>query len=143
MGEVELHVGFLQFRPGLDEAEGDAGGEGQDAAPLGVVFDHLLGQGDAAAALVQRDRQLHPPVHARGIVVAVVLADAGQRVLHRDAERRKHVGVADAGKLQDMRRLHRAGGHDHLTVGARFLGDAALGVGDADGALALQQHFRG
>ena len=139
---MELDVGFLQLRPGLDEAEGDAGGEGQDAAPLGVVFHHLLGQGEAAAALVQRHRQLHPPVHARRIVVAIVFPDAGQRVLHRDAQRRQQFRVADAGQFQDMRRLHRAGADDHLAVGARFLGRAALRVGDADGALALQQDFR-
>ena len=46
--------------------------------------------------LVQRDRQFHPPVHARGEVVAVVLADAAQLMLHLDADRLQQLRLADA-----------------------------------------------
>jgi hypothetical protein len=42
----------------------------------------------------ERDRQRYPPVHARRIVVSVILADAMQFVAHRDAGRLQYFGIA-------------------------------------------------
>ena len=134
-----LHVGLFQLRPRLDEAIDDAGGEGQHAALLRIVLDDLLRELQAARLLVQRDRQLHPPVHPRREVVAVVLADAAQLVLHLDAERLQQLRLADARQLQQMRRLHRSGRQDHLGVAPHLMRLAVLAILDADRALALQQ----
>ena len=50
--------------------------------------------------------------------------------------------VADAGQHQQLRRLERAGGQDHLAPRADRLLLLALHVFDADGALALEQNLR-
>ena len=47
--------------------------------------------------------------------------------------------VADAGQLQQLRGLERAGGNDHLAPRADLLQLLALAVFDADGALAFEQ----
>ena len=59
-------------------------------------------------------------------MILEILADPGQRVMHRDARLRQHLRIADAGQLQQMRRADRAGGEDHL---ARRIGplDGSLG----------------
>ena len=43
----------------------------------------LLGERHPAGLLVERDRQRYPPVHARRIMVSIVLADATQFVAQR------------------------------------------------------------
>ena len=78
---------------------------------------------------------------ARRVVVAQVLADTGQVVLHRDAERFQERRRPDARDLQELRRVHRAAAQDqlaarpHLDRGAVA---AALAVAHANGALALE-----
>ena len=143
MGEMILHVGLFQFRACLDKTIDDAGGVGEDALALSVVFDDFLDQRQAPCLLVQGDRQLHPPVHAGRIMIAVVFADAAQFVAHRNAQRLQQFGLADAGQFQQMRGFHRAGGQDDFAVATGFARDAALGVGDADRALAFQQNRGG
>ena len=78
-------------------------------------------------------------------MVAQVLADAGQLVLHLDAERLQQRCGADARDLQELRRVHRAATQDHFLPGAHFHRRAVaapLAVAHADGALALE-HDRG
>ena len=60
----------------------------------------------------------------------------------RDAEALQPLRLADAGQLQDVRRLHRAGGQDHLAPTTGFVRLAVLRVGHADRALALEDHPR-
>src|SRR6516165_2098049 len=48
------------------------------------------------------------------------------------------LGRADPGKLQDMRRVDRAGGEDHFALGIRALNRPAPLVLDGDGAAALE-----
>jgi hypothetical protein len=57
-------------------------------------------------------------------VVLHVPPDAAQFVMHRDAGAVEMVGIADAGKLQDMRRADRTGGQDDLARGIDTLGAA-------------------
>ena len=66
-------------------------------------------------------------------MVLQVLADAGQVVHDVDAERRELRGVADAGELQQLRRVDRAAAEDHLARADRLAADL-----DADGARALE-----
>jgi hypothetical protein len=77
------------------------------------VAQHLADQRAAAAALVQRARALHQRGDADGVVVAEVAADAGQRVLHLTPMPRV-LRVADAGELQQMRRVDGAAGQDDV-----------------------------
>ena len=92
MREDILDVRNREFRARPDEAIGDAGREAQHATPLRVVFHDLLHPRDAAGLLVEGDGQCHSPLHARGIVVAVVLADAAQFVAHRQAGGLQYLG---------------------------------------------------
>ena len=87
MDEEELHVRGFKFRAGPHEAVPDPGGPGQHAAPGQRVFQRFHDQAQAPGLLVQGDRLVDPPVHPGGIVVAVVLANARQRVRHLDAVR--------------------------------------------------------
>ena len=52
----------------------------------------------------------------------------------------QHLGPADAGQLQQLRRGDGAGAQDHLAAGARLDLAAAALVDDADAALAFEQH---
>jgi hypothetical protein len=47
--------------------------------------------------------------------------------------------VASTGELQQLRGIDRAAAEDHLRPGAGLAALAALLIGDADGALALEQ----
>ncbi len=67
-------------------------------------------------------------------MVLEILADALQRMGHLHARRAQVVRIADAGQLQDVRRLHRAGAQQHLGVGIGRLRLRALAdhIVDAD-----------
>ena len=76
-------------------------------------------------------------------MVLQVLPDAGQMMHARDAVLAKRGAIADARQHQQLRRLERAGGDDHLAPRADLLGLLALPVFDADRALALEQDAGG
>jgi len=78
MREKILDVGNLEFRARPDKAVDQRCGQAQHATSLRVIFYDLLRERHAAGLLVEGDRQLHPPVHSRRVVVAIVLADATQ-----------------------------------------------------------------
>ena len=67
---------------------------------------------------VHRVAEDAPPERADVGVVAEVLADAGQRVAHVDAERLQVRGLADTGDLQQLRRVERAARQDHFAARA-------------------------
>src|SRR5580704_4008248 len=65
---------------------------------------------------------------------------------HLDAERLQQRRRADAGNLQQLRRVHRAAAQDHFLGGAHFHRRAiaaAFAVADADGALSFQDDLGG
>ena len=73
------------------------------------VAQRLADQAEPAAAVVEgvalrADR----PAGARRIVVAQVLADAGQRLAHLDPEAAQPLRLADARQLEQLRRVDRA-----------------------------------
>jgi hypothetical protein len=59
----------------------------------------------------------------------------------RDAERREPRGVADAGKLEQLWRVYRAGREDDFAAGAQCLGLAVVLDFDADDAPAFDDQF--
>ena len=75
-------------------------------------------------------------------MVLQVLSDARQMMHAGDAVLAKRCAVADAGQHQQLRRLERAGGNDHLAPRADLLQLLALAIFDADRALALEQDAR-
>ena len=76
-------------------------------------------------------------------MVLQVLADAGQVTNHRHAVAAQQIGRADARQLQQLWRLDRAGGQQHLGAAARRLHHAALAVAHADGAAVLDDEAGG
>src|SRR4051794_29889889 len=72
-------------------------------------------------------------------MIAQIFADAGQVVLHLDAERLEALRLPDARQLEQLRRGDRSGRHDHLTRGARLERLALHRVAHADAALTLEQ----
>ena len=59
----------------------------------------------------------------------------------RDAEDLQEAGRADAGKLQKLRRVDRAGAEDDFAAGAGGLRAAVAEIFDADGAIAFEDDF--
>ncbi len=62
---------------------------------------------------------------------------------HLDADRLQPLWLADAGELQQLRRVNRAGADDHFAGGARFALLAMHVVAHADAALAVEQQAFG
>ncbi len=137
--DVVLDVGRGELGPRADEAVDDAGGERERALPGAGVFEDLAQQREAARLLVQCDRAVDALHGAADVMVLVILADARQRVQHLDAMLAQQLGPADAGQLEKLRRLHGAGGEQHLAPGARFPRAAVQVVGHADRPLAFEQ----
>ena len=88
-------------------------------------------------------RVLAAIVEARLIVVLQVGADALHVGDDVDAVLTQQIGRADAGQLQQLRRVERAAREDHLGVRARRVRRAVLAVFDADRAAPLEQDARG
>ena len=63
-------------------------------------------------------------------MVLEVCADAPESVHRINSNLRELVGIADAGQLQDLRRLHGPGAEENLAVGERALGLALAHVVD-------------
>ena len=137
---VELHVGRLEAGPRAHKAIDDARGQAERALAGRIVLEDFLHQVEAARLLVQRRHVLDAPVHARREVVAVILADALQLVFHLDAIALQQLGLADAGMFEHARRLDRPARHDDLAVDPRLALLAVHRVGDADTALAFEDH---
>jgi hypothetical protein len=70
----------------------------QHALPGQCVAQHLVRQAEAAPPIVEGDALFtDQPAGARNVMVAQVLADAGQLMAHLDAEIAQAFGLADAG----------------------------------------------
>ena len=72
------------------------------------------------------------------MMVLEVLADAGQVVDDRDPEGSQLLGVADARQLEELGRVDRAAGEDHLAPKARFGPRPPAAVFDTHGAGPLE-----
>jgi hypothetical protein len=81
---------------------------------------------------VQRDRLGARVLDVDLEVVLEIAADARQVRHRRNLEAFKLVGVADAGQHQQLRRVDRAAGEDHLALGADAHGTRAFDMVDAD-----------
>src|SRR6185436_10982246 len=75
-------------------------------------------------------------------MVLQALANAGQVVRDRDAVPPQQRGGADARELQQLRRVDRAAGEDHLVARARYALAAALEIGDARRPSAVEHDAR-
>ena len=83
-------------------------------APDDVVEPHPQLAAPRAQRVVRRDRLRAAEDDARLQMVLQVLADALERVHDRNAVLLQQRGRPDAGQLQQLRRLQRAGGEDHF-----------------------------
>ena len=144
-GEGELQVVVVDPLVGFPEHVDQRRVEGEDALARGGIFQHLAHQPQPVRLFIDAGRVLHAGDEARRIVVAQVLADARQGVLHRDAQRLQQRRRPDAGDLQELRAVHGAAAQDHFLVGAhlhRPAVAAALAVAHADGPLAVEHDLR-
>jgi hypothetical protein len=115
--------------------------KGQRAIADRGEFRGLAHQPGAARELVDRHRVPHPMRHADDVMVVEVGADAGQVVQHRHADRLQMRRRADAGNLQQMRRVDRAAAEDHLARRGELAVGAALAERDAGAAFAVEQQL--
>ena len=128
--EGELHVGPVQAIAGADEAAGLGGVGGQHAAAADREAQRCqrhAARGAPAQRIRLGTRVVHRDRHRR--VVLQVLPHAGQGVRDGDAVALQFIGRADARQLQQLRRLDRAGGQQHLGRFGRHL--QALPIGQA------------
>src|ERR1700722_1668885 len=82
------------------------------------------------------------PLRRRDRVVRHVLADAFEIDAWLDASLTQLVGRADARKQQQLRRVERAAGEDHLALGMRPVLLPILHVFDADGTRTVEEDAR-
>ena len=138
--EMELHVGPLRVghRARENAALVDADRH-RAAAPEQVIEPDLQLAERRAQRVVGGDRLRAAEDHPRLQMVLQVLADALERVVNGNAERLQQRGRTDARQLEQLRRLQRAGGEDHLPARGRGSLLAALSVGDA-GRATIREH---
>ncbi len=129
---MELDVGCVEVRPRAEEAP---------------AFGIVRGERPAALALEEREVLRREDPEEPGLVGEVVDVDHavvlevpadGKLLPHGDPEQLELLGGPDPGEHQQHRRLVRAGGEDHLALGADGLADAGAHELDADGAVALE-----
>src|SRR5205823_6217266 len=80
----------------------------------------------------------HEPARAGRVVVAQILADAGQRMTHFDAEITQPLGLPDAGQFQQLGRVDRAGADHHLARRTRLAQIASDRIPDTGAALPVE-----
>ncbi len=137
--EIELDVGALRLRPRAEEAAALVDAERQRP----FARQHVLHAGQQLAPprmerVVER-RHLGAIDVVEAEMVLQVSPDRRTVMHHLDAAGAQHVGGPDARQLQQLRRIDRAAGEDDFAARARLVPVPALLVGDADGALALEQ----
>ena len=115
---VELDVGppadgVFSAGGAADLARADGQGTAAGEHPL---QSHLCELDGIADLVVERDRLLQPHDQARLIVILQIAPDLRRVGDDGNAEPAQQIGRADAGKLQDLRRLQRAGRQDDFAV---------------------------
>ena len=83
------------------------------------------------------------PAGARRVMVAQVLADAGQRAAHLDAERLQPLGLADARQLEQLRAVDRAGADHDIARRRRLVHRAVHRIAHAGAARAVEDQALG
>ena len=130
---------------GRERKKGAAGGDGTGDHPGALLLPFQHGAGEPGRTAQRHAEGVGVAGHAPGLhivdVVLQVLAHAGQVVHHRHTRLLQVGGRADARQLQQLRRPKGARRQDHLAPCPHRLQGAALVVGHARGAPALQRHF--
>src|SRR6185312_1092871 len=133
--EMDLHVRRSERRIGLEEAAGVPGADAE--RPLTrqrVLHRHADAAAPRRHRVVDGDRLAAAIVEARLEVVLQIGADARRVAHHRNAEGPEQFAWADAGELQQLRRVEGAAGENDLAIGAGAAQLPVLPVFDADGA---------
>ena len=115
-----LHVGRRRRRQRAEKASGRQRRDREVAAPEQRVAQH---RGRAAMPLpdrvVERQRLLAAQDQPREVMIVEAVADARHVGDHRNAERGEQRRRTEPRQLQKLRRVERAGRHDHFDIGAR------------------------
>ena len=102
--------------------------------------DH--GFADEVGLAIERDRLRAGHLEVEFEVILQVRADAGAVGDYGDAVRGEFGAGADAGEFEQLHRVDRAAGEDHLAGGVDFVVLAVAVIGDAGGFGAFEQDFR-
>src|SRR5205823_5479314 len=98
----------------------------------------------AASAVVEGDAFLaDQPAGAGDVMVAQVLADAGQGVMYVDAEIAQALGMADPGQLQQLWRVDRTGAHHDFARRPSLAHIVAHRIAETDAALPVEDERPG
>ena len=138
--DVELQIGRGEFRRGPREGAELRGCHGQRPAPAkGVVGRHQRLAVQAPRHAVERRQSVYAEDHAQLQMILQVPADGREVLRDGDSVGGQRLGVADPRKLQQMRRVHRPGGQDHLPSGRDAPHDAFVLDLDAGDAPAIDE----
>src|ERR1700730_3915232 len=97
------------------------------------VQSHAALDGSRRAAAVEKKRRR---------MILKVLSDPGERNANGDVMASELLGRADAGQHQELRRVDRARGEDHLAFRPRGAARAVANIIDPDGAGSLHDNAR-
>ena len=115
--EQELRIRTVALGIGPHEAVAERRPQREDAGAPDRVLRHRGRQPPSPRGFVEAVDPLEPPVHAQGVVVVVVLADARELAAHGHADGAQHVRASDPGELEELGRADRPGDEDHPAPG--------------------------
>ncbi len=124
VGHEEWHPGYrgvgrIQPLAGPDIRTYRRGRQSEQSFVVQRVHQRLLHLTEATHLVVvgHAKARRHRPLHPWRIVIAQILANALQLMPHFEAQRLQPFCLADAGQLQQLRRIDRAGADDDLARG--------------------------
>ena len=136
--DQQLQVGQCLGGVGFQEPHQPAWHIARDAVAEQICPGHVGGDPVVAHSGEQRAGLLATVAHDRREMILQIAADAAQGNPRFDPERPQIVRIADARKLQQLRRLDHAGGEDHRTChGGPLL--ALVLITNAGDAVAVEQ----
>ncbi len=120
--DMELYIGRRIIWRGFGEHAELRRRHGQGPAPVdGVIEPHQRALEQRLEFDIERARALDAEDRAQLQMVLQIFAEAGERMHDFAADPLQRVGAPETGKLHQMRRADRAGGHDHLAPRPRAL----------------------
>src|SRR5262245_57297071 len=141
----DLEVGAADVWIGLPEAIAERRAHAEHTGSAGEPAQHLADQRGAAGDLVDGLRILRPRHEAHRAMVAEVFADRRQIVNDLDAETLEQAATADAGELQEARRIDGAAADDHLLARLHLVDQPAalVDIANRHRLLALEHDLAG
>ena len=123
MHKEKLDIRRCELWAGFDEGMRQARPQGQNPSAGGQILCNRHDKTHTAGLLIQRHRFFHPPIHARAIMVLIVMPHSSQSMPDRNTDRCQMRGITDTRYFENLRRLHSPRRHHYFT---RSMGRIAL-----------------